>query len=275
MTPLRYITKLALSAVWLLPLQPSACTDSTLPANHISVAAPYYPTFSEPEGKGVFFDIIREVFLPEGYQVISCILPIRRSIRDLQLGKVDLYLTDWDKSYLTESPLYQPEKLHTPRTPISTELVSATVLANSPWHDQIEVKNLIPESLLRNEQHLIAWDKGFDYQRLIGLDKSSYQIVDSVKQGLNMLKAGRIKLYLNDDDNIRIVLQGRDEFKASDFRIVPLMEQQLYPVFQNNERGLKLAELYDRRMRVLLLQNRILELYRHSGYDYQPELPSE
>ncbi|MBU3069797.1 hypothetical protein KOI40_08180 [Aestuariicella sp. G3-2] len=256
-------------------MQPHACTDTVLPADHITVAAPFYPTFSEPEGRGVFFEIVKEVFEAEGYKIITCILPIRRSIRDLQRGKIDMYLTDWEKSYLTPAPLYQPDKLHTPNIPISTEFVSAAITANNAFYHQIQINHSIPHTLLNNTHQLIAWNKGFDYQYLFDLEESSYQVVDSVKQGLHMLKGGRIELYLNDDDNISIALNSQTELEASDFRIIPLIEQQLYPVFQNTERGHQLAELYDRRMEALLAQKRILELYRQVGYDYQPELPED
>ncbi len=285
---MHHFLKLTLSAVWLFPMQSAACPDSgpdlmESSARRITVAAPLYPTFSEPDGKGVFFDIIREVYEPEGYQVVPCILPIRRSIRDLQAGTIDLYLTDWHKDYLTEAPLYQPDKLYTPAIPISTELVSAAFFKNkvdqlSETLSDSRPSDSLPtviESIFNNDQHLIAWNKGFDYHRLFHLRESSYQTVENVEQGLKMLKAGRIRLYLNDDDNIAIALQNNDEFKGSEYRIVRLREQSLYPVFQNSDQGLMLANLYDQRMRTLIEQDRILELYRQWGYDYQPGIPED
>lgn len=136
----------------------------------VRVAAPLFPTFTEENSQGLFFDILREVFEPEGYSISTIIVPIRRSIRLLQLGEIDVYLTDWDQSYLTVDAGYQPETLYTPSEPISLELISAISLNN---HEALTSRTTLTQ-LASNKQQLIGWIKGYEYDSLFQLPTESF-----------------------------------------------------------------------------------------------------
>lgn len=238
--------------------------------NLLRVAAPLFPTITEENSKGLFFDIFREVFEADGYSISTMILPIRRNIRLLQQGEIDVYLTDWEHSYLTVEAGYRPEKLHTPAQHISKELISAIYLST----DSIEPpdKNTLAE-LVSNKQQLIGWVKGYEYDSLFDLPPESFQTVSSSKQGLTMLLAGRLKVFLDDRDNSIVIIEQSD-FESESFDIVPLRDTPLYPVFQNSEKGLRLAQLYDSRMIELHRSGRIKQLYQKWGYDYDIYFPS-
>lgn len=237
--------------------------------NVLHIAAPLFPTITDENSEGLFFDIFREVFEPAGYSISTMIMPIRRSIRLLQLGKIDAYLTDWEHSYLTVESGYIPEKLYTPSQPLSKELISAIYLS-----DNIDLagKDALAK-LASNTQQLIGWVRGYEYDSLFNLPPESFQTVTSSKQGLTMLQAGRLQLFLDDRDNSKVVIKQSD-FKSTSFDMTPLRDNPLYPVFQNTKKGLKLADIYDSRMIELHQTGRIEELYQKWGYDYDVYFPA-
>ncbi|WP_439136192.1 substrate-binding periplasmic protein [Pseudomaricurvus sp.] len=248
---------------------PSTSNKPSSELKEIRVSAPLYTTFTEQGGEGLFFDIFREVFEPQGYSISTTIVPIRRSIRLLQLKQVDAYLTDWHQSYLTVEAGYQPETLYTPSQPISLELISAISLVN----DKPSEARATLTQLSSNRQQLIGWVTGYEYDQLFQLPSESFQTVSSSERGLAMLKAGRLHLFLDDRDNAAAVMRQSD-IEATSFNVSPLKNNPLYPVFQNTDRGLTLGNLYDSRMIELHKSGRMAELYQQWGYNYEAHFPA-
>lgn len=267
---------IALAISGLLCFSPAPHSETTPAINHVpandyllSVAAPLFPTITDENSEGLFFDIFREVFEKEGYSISTMIMPFKRSIRLLEQGKIDVYLTDWEHAFLTVESGYHPEKLYTPSQPISKELISAIYLS-----DNVELTGQNPLiKLASNTQRLIGWVKDYEYDSLFDLPPESFQTVTSSRQGLTMLQAGRLQLFLDDRDNSKVVIKQPD-YKSASFEIIPLRDNPLYPVFQNTEKGLKLADIYDSRMIELHQNGRIEELYQKWGYDYDTYFPT-
>ena len=234
--------------------------------NKIYIVSDHWPGFSEPDGSGLYLDVMNKVFQPEGIQVSHKILPILRSIASINKGEnVDVMLADWDKSHMTQDDNYQLDKIIVPSSPIFAEFVEAAFHPESTlaWSD-IQADN----------SKKVAWIRGYGYQESFGLSEHPIVELNDVDQGLKMLIRGHIDCYLNDRAEFDFFVKAAG-LKKIEWRRELVAMHKMYPIFHNNDRGRRFMAIFDRRMDELIQSGELFSLYQQYGFDYQQVLLDE
>ena len=113
---------------------------------HIRIASEVWSDYTEANGEGLGWDILREVFEPLGVTIERCSVPYTRSVGLVQRGEVDAHMG----AYRDESPgvLY-------PHWNYDTDHIYALGLASNP-----------ELSLATIASYRLVWVRGYKYQDL-------------------------------------------------------------------------------------------------------------
>lgn len=250
---------------WLGALTASS-TELKSPYPIIDVVSEEWPGFSNADGTGLYFDVMRRVYEPSGIKVNYKIQPILRSIASINKGeRADVMLAEWHIKHLDGGGHYQKDNILFPKLPILGEYVEAVFKPGSSdqWRD-----------IYNTQSSKIAWLRGYSYDHSLGVKGRSIVLLTSPEQGLKMLIKGNIDCYVNDRVEINQLMEN-EAYQNIDWRKELIMMRKLYPVFHNNEQGRYFKELYDSRMAQLIASGELFELYEAYGYDYHEALAEE
>lgn len=234
----------------------SAAADNS---RRIHVVAYKLNNKTESDGGGAYFELLRRIYQPHGYDVITHIRPIAGSMRALYRNQAQIMLADWHPRHLAREEGVKIDKLQAPRYPVDTEYVVALYPQSSPHHWF---------HLTRNPRSRIAWIEGYNYQYYLGLDGHPFQLVDSTVSGLRKLQQGELDAYVDDLDDVRTVMRA-PEFHRARLRREIVQIRNLYPLFSLDERSTELMRIYDEGVAALIRSGAIFELYREFGLSYQ------
>lgn len=207
----------------LLGLTLCAAQASELPKD-IRLASDAWVDYSEADGRGLAWDVLREIFEPAvTVQVRS--EPYTRSIGLVQRGEADA----WVGSYYQEidTALY-------PHWNFDTDHIYALGLASSAVPN---LKNI--------GDYRLAWVRGYEYQDYLPGVRHFSEVQ---RRGgiLPMLQHGRADYYIDALAEVDAVLNEAPE--PSRYRRSHLAELPLYLGFADNPRGRALLAFYDQRM---------------------------
>lgn len=209
------------------------------PPAQIQVVSDVWEDYSEADGSGLAWDILRQVFEPAGVRLSIQSMPYTRSIGLVQRGEADA----WVGSYLDEVR----ENVIYPR-----------------WHydaDQIQALGLIEQprpTLATLGSFRLVWLRGYAYQRYLP-NLTHYQEIQRRSGILGMLEHRHADFYIDAHTEVEEVLS-----RAADparFRITALTRLPMYLGFADNPRGRALAKLYDQRMDRLVEQGSLRPLF--------------
>ncbi len=196
---------------------------------HIRIASEEWSQYTEANGEGLAWDILREVFEPQGVRIERSSVPYTRSVGLVQRGEADAQVG----AYRDESPglLY-------PRWNYDTDHIYSLGLASNP---ELTLANL--------GSYRLVWVRGYKYQDYLPNARRYNEIRRRIGI-LPMLQYGRADYYIDAQTEISYVLgQAQD---PSQFKVSHLAELPLYLGFADTPRGRALLALYDRRMEQLV-----------------------
>lgn len=202
------------------------------------------------DGSGFYWDILRAVYQPAGYELEFRVVPYVRAVKTVLLGKAH----GWVASYLHEEPVIYP------RTPFDTDNVMGVFRKG----------NL---ALERGQQALqgkkLGWIRGYRYDKYLDVPVDKH-LLNSRENGLKMVVHKRLDVFLDAQYDIEAALEaGVIDKQAVD--VARFLDLELYMAFASTDQGRKLAELWDRRMRELHETGELQELYKAAAYtDYYP-----
>ncbi|WP_316898389.1 transporter substrate-binding domain-containing protein [Pseudodesulfovibrio indicus] len=193
--------------------------------------------------QGVFTDVLKAVFEPEGYDLVHRELPYARAKAEVAQCKIQCTLAIRDNVEGVTSA-HAAIALYSPAV--------GYVLANG-FHG---VEDLAGQKVA----HLF----GSDIQRLLPVEIRPQPTYD-LSSAVLMLDRGHVKYVVTDGTVLRetIAACGLPEVE---FGIVPLMTLEVVPVFSPDEAGRHLCAIYDRRMRELASSGRLEAIYRSYGF---------
>ncbi|MDA7088142.1 transporter substrate-binding domain-containing protein [Pseudomonas sp. SA3-5] len=212
----------------------------------IRLASEIWQGHTHVDGTGLAWDILRQVFEPEGIALVIQSVPYTRSIGLVQRGEADA----WVGSYLNEVD----EGVLYPR-----------------WHyevDQISALGLIglqAPSLATLGQYRLVWMRGYEYQRYLP-NLTRYRAAQRQSDILNMLKLDRTDFYIDARTEVDEVLEAASD--PARYRITDLTRLPLYLGFADNPRGRALARVYDRRMELLVESHSLRPLFERWQQPY-------
>ncbi|HUE93334.1 transporter substrate-binding domain-containing protein [Pseudomonas sp.] len=205
----------------------------------VRIASEVWTQHTHADGTGLAWDIMRLVFEPAGVELQIQSVPYTRSIGLVQRGEADA----WVGSYHNEVD----EGVFYPRLPYDADRIAALGLADKP----------LP-SLANIGEFRLVWIRGYEYQRYLpGLRQ--YREVQRRSGILGMLDLGHADFYidaLSEVEDLLATTEAPERYRSTILTALPL-----YLGFADNPRGRALAELYDRRMELLLEEDRLRELF--------------
>lgn len=215
-------------------------------AQQIRLASEVWEGHTEADGKGLGWDIMRQVFEPAGIEVVIQSVPYTRSIGLVQRGEADA----WVGSYRDEVD----EGVHYPQWHYDADRISALSVITQP----------VP-SLATLGQYRLVWMRGYEYQRYLPNLKNYWEVLRR-NSALEMLNYGRADFYIDARTEVEDLLDEADD--KSRYRITDLTNLPVYLGFTDSPRGRELAQLYDRRMEALVKQGSLRPLFERWQQPY-------
>ncbi len=233
------LTLLCVIPAWVL-----AQDESVVPGK-IMLASEAWDDYTNADGSGLAWDVLRQVFEPVGITLQTRIEPYTRSVGLAQRGEVD----GWVGSYRDEvtGVLY-------PHWKLDSDAIYALGLATSPT-----------PSVATLGEYRLAWVRGYRYEAYLPNVRRFNQI--QRRDGISpMLQHGRADFYIDALSETQYVLkQARD---PSAFRLTHIIDLPLYVGFADTERGRSLRTVYDQRMAVLVKSGVLKPIFQRWNLPY-------
>lgn len=203
-----------------------------------------WPGFCQRDGRGIYLDIVRAIYQPNGYEVIPRIVPYKRALAVIAQQGGDMAMGVYRDEV---SGVLQP------RYPASAD--DLTVLMLKKWQPQ-----WLGESSLKGQG--VVWLRGWAFDKYIPVSMRWHEI-DSHDMALQLLAKERYRYYLTAG-----VLYSEDSIPANMHRTF-LRWIPTYPIFADTEKGRTLQQLWDQGMVNLVRHGTLAEIYRrYRLHDY-------
>ena len=220
-------------------------------ANVIHVYCDDWAGFCQGDGQGVYLDIVRAIYEPEGYTIESHIVPYKRALAVVAQKGGDMAMG-----------VYQGEVqgVLQPDYPASADDV--TVLMLKKW-----LPLWAGETSLQDQD--VLWLRGWALNNYIPVSMRWHEI-DNQDMAMQLLMKERYRYYLTAG-----VLDPKGSV-PSDMARIFLRWVPTYPIFADTEQGLRLRQLWDPGMRQLLGSGTLTKIYRNNQlYDYYRDFIKE
>lgn len=235
----------ALAGLWVMA--GPAGTAGAGPVDRIRIITPMWEGQTNPDGTGLFFEIIRRVFAPEGIQMAYEFAPWKRAQILVKTGKKDAMLCVWAHHARQEGQLI-------PRYPMYIEHTAA-----------VYKKASIPKwgGIQSLDQRRLVWLRGYDYHREKQMEPvrpSGYQEVDSHEEAWLQLNLDRFDVYMD----ALIDIDGYIRTHGIDMAMYGkqiLWSEKAYPAFSDSDRSRDLIRIFDRQIRILLDTGELKKIY--------------
>lgn len=227
-----------------------AAETAVLPGE-IRVASEEWDRYTQADGQGMAWDILREVFETQGVKLDRLSVPYTRSVGLVQRREVDALVG----SYLDEASgaLY-------PRWNYDTDHLYSLGLASNP-----------PPTLATLGSYRLVWVRGYRYQDYLPGIRRFNEIRRRIGI-LPMLQQGRADFYIDSLIEVDYVLSQAED--RSLFRRTHLAELPLFLGFADNERGRALCALFDRRMDELVKSGGLRPIFQRWHQPYPFDVPT-
>ncbi|WP_339669634.1 hypothetical protein [Dasania marina] len=222
------------------------------------VVAKEWLGYTEKNGHGLYFNLIKRIYETEGYTVKTQIMPFKRAIGYINLAKADILLADDDLQYLAKLNTYQIEKILQPLYPLNNALITAIYP---------KATGLNWPSIRSNNKLTLAWINGYGYGQTLALPHQKIYFLNSTQQGLKLLHSGRIDCLIDDLTDLEISTK-RMNLNMDGYHFDVISHRHLYPIFSNTPRGIKLMQVYEKTMETMIESGEIFELYKTYKLNY-------
>ncbi len=198
------------------------------------------------DGTGLYWDIFRAVYEPEGYEVNPKIRSYQGSINLLKRKNVDVMVAAYKDEI--ENVVYS--KNH-----FAVDIVQVIYLNSFEYQwkgiDTIKGKR-------------VGWIKGYLFNDYLpgdlGKDIQIRRINDR-DIAFHLLNIKRIDFFMDALTDLNFFLKNNDTHKSANYTRKTILELKLYLVFSDGAKGKKLAEIFDKRFSLLLTKGDIRKLY--------------
>lgn len=215
----------------------------------IHIITPQWEHQTNPDGSGLFFEIIREVYQPEGIEMKWQFAPWKRSQTMVSSAKSDAMLCVWQKHAEEEGQLI-------PRYPMYVEHTAVVYKRDSiPAWDGIH-------SL---DYKRAVWLRGYDYHtfdQLKSVQFGGWHEVDTHENAWRQLNLDRFDVYIDALIDIDIFIKDH-QVDMSLYRKRVLWDERAYISFSDTPRSRELIRIFDRRIKELFHSGDLERIYRN------------
>ena len=201
--------------------------------------------YTNADGTGVAWDVLRKVFEPAGVKVVTQTMPYSRAIGLVKRGEADAWVGSYKEE--TDDNLY-------PRWHFDMDHIYALGLASKPVpsHDTVG-------------SYRLAWVRGYDYASYLP-NVHTFREIQRREGILPMLEHDRVDFYIDAQTEVDYVLGQSSQPER--FRRTHVAELPLYLAFARNEQAKALLDLFDRRMAELVRSGELKAIFEHWKQPY-------
>ena len=216
---------------FLLPLK---ADDKTL-----YIVTPVWKNWTNSDGTGYYFDLVRLIYKPLGYEIIFDIAPFSQAKKMVELKEADaafsLYMANSNEDYVT------------PKHSLASGEVVIMFSRDLEW-----------QGISSLNQKDILYPQGYNFIPEIPITFTHIEVSDS-KTGMLMLMRGRASYFIT---NLEEMTQLQQELRIDMtlYRVEHLYAKKLFMGFSNTNKGRLLAQLFDQRMTLLINNSQIDKL---------------
>ncbi|WP_442513792.1 substrate-binding periplasmic protein [Pseudomonas promysalinigenes] len=228
----------------MLSLAPWAMAAEPLP-KQITLVSEEWVDYTNADGTGVAWDVLRKVFEPAGVHVVAQSAPYSRAVGLVKRGEADA----WVGSYKQENA----DNLY-PKWHFDMDHIYALGLASKP-----------APTLAALGQYRLAWVRGYDYGSYLP-NVSNYREVQRRDGILPMLEHERVDFYIDAKTEVDYVLGQTSQPER--FRSTHVAELPLYLAFSRAGQAQALCELFDQRMAELVRSGELKPIFERWKQPY-------
>ena len=211
----------------------------------IHIAAEEIEGFTKNKHRSIYWELFRLIYVD--YNLEIHIKPIKRVEKLLTNKNIDIVFPFYKQDI--ESELHGAQ-------PFDYDRVSALFKKSKfkEWHG---IKNNISRRFVWVVEH--GYENYFDIK--------NYREARDQKQALKMLERNRVDFYLNAKDDIEIAFK-KLQLDSTEYGIAEVIRLGLYPFFANNEKGMNLKSIYDKRLTEIKNNGKLKSLFQKHKLDY-------
>jgi polar amino acid transport system substrate-binding protein len=222
---------------WMASVAVAADVPADKPDDIVLVSEQWI-AYTEANGTGLGWDLMREVFEPAGIKVALRTEPYTRAVGLVQRGEADAWVGAYQDE--VEGTLY-------PKWHYDTDEIYALGLASKP-----------APTLKTLGNYRLAWVRGYEYQHYLP-NVLHFNEVARRDHILSMLDHSRADLYIDARPEVDFILGQTKEPQR--FRMTYLTAIPLFLSFADNARGHFLRDLFDQRMAQLVRSGKLRPIF--------------
>jgi polar amino acid transport system substrate-binding protein len=232
---------------------PAPIVAQTAPMERIEVVSQVWKDYTEADGTGYAWDILRAVYQGADITLAVDTAPYARSVTLVMNGEADAWVASLAGG--------QPDAVY------------------PQWHfDAVRVEAVYRSGTLSHWQgidslrgHRVSYLRGYGAENYLPLQEMEIREVTDRMSAYWMVATGRVDFYIDEAIEIDHVMRELPQgLGASDFERGFLRNVRLYMAFAPNERGRRFAALWDQRFEDLLADGTVARLFNRYGYTYWP-----
>ena len=194
----------------------------------IKIRAEQWDQYTYEDGSGYFYELIKAVYEPLGYQISFKFCPWRRCILDMLQDRADIIIGVYKEDVAQEG------RLQIPHYPIHKENNAVLFKRDNigPWQGQKSMTD-----------KLLAQVRGYDMDKRLEVSVKSVEVTD-LKQGVKLIMANRADFLISGKADLEREVQ--DYLQAGEnLQIEPVFKHNAYLGFRNSANGSQLANEFD------------------------------
>jgi len=217
----------------------------------VSIVAPLWEDFTNADGTGLYWQVLQEIYQPEGVKLRHKTVPWNRAIK--MVSKYHLY------NAIVGEYREDQEDLLFPDYPIDVEYLSVIVRPGLKFED---MSSLTGKS--------VGWIKDYELIDDEDIDFTLKEFRD-LNQGMALLKAGVLDYVIDEWDEIALAMQ-QHHLSEDTYSVGQLPEgTDVYVAFNKSSVSETLIKIYNERVEQLVKSGRMAAIYQQSGVGEMPE----
>ncbi|QSX29755.1 transporter substrate-binding domain-containing protein [Shewanella cyperi] len=211
------------------------------PITEINVVSEVWTNATEKSGRGLYWDMLRLVYQQEGIKLNFETMPYARSVNKVMANGAD--------AWVGASPDEVADAVY-PKLPLDEDQYYAL-------YSKGKVANWQGEQSLAEKR--VGWSKGYQLDSYLKVKVEASEFL-KLKVGINRLQSGELDFVLDARYDLEQEMQ-RENIDPTEFEMQKVIVLPTFIAFANNERGHRLAAIYDKQMRELIKSGAIRKLF--------------
>ncbi len=205
------------------------------------------------DGTGLYWDILRAIYEPEGFSLSFNVSSYMRSVGLVKMGQTDIMVGAYADEI--EEVTYPAEFFDVDRIYAMSRLAREDLPGHQAWQGEASL-----------EGRQVGYIKGYELIEYISVPFYAQEFHNRTII-MRMLMSDRLDYFLDAQEEINSALKMMD-YSPDLFRFQPVKVLPLYFTFQNNEQGQRLAIIHDRRLKALKDSGALKVLFDKWDEDY-------